>query len=165
MAVKAQNIKVSHVVRAISVYLPLTYPIYMPHWKWTHWKKSWVSIEREPTWPLLFLQKRNPWDLTFIYVLYISHNHGSPLRKVNSSTSEVISYYIPSSELVDDKWILSVSLLENINAGDTNAQNIFQGMLRVFWPGDNLWRWYSGLPHITKESPGISFSYNLEEPN
>lgn len=39
--------------------------------------------------------------LVFIYVLSAPHTHSLSLRKVNSSISEMIWCYIPSSELID----------------------------------------------------------------
>lgn len=64
-----------------------------------------------------FLQKRDSWVFTFMYVLSTPHNHSSLLRKDDSNISERIWWYTPDFELVDDTGILSGSLFQNINVG------------------------------------------------
>ena len=63
-------------------------------------------------------------------------------------------------------WLMTnESYLGNIDTKVTDAQNICQGMLRMFWPGGHFRRWYSRLPHITKENLCTSFFCNLKEIN
>lgn len=102
------------------------------------------------------------WALTFMYVLSTSHDVASPLRKVKSCTSEAIWWYILSFELVDEKW--TVSLLANINRRDTDVQDIFKEMLRMFWPEDHLRRWYS-MWASSYYQVTTSLSCNLEGSN
>lgn len=132
------------------------------HLKWICCMKSWVPKEGQPRW-LIFTKKKFMSLNLYICTIYTPQPWlTSEKSGLNDFWGDLVLYSI--LWVVDDKWILSVSLLENIICDAQNG-NIFQVVLRMFWPGDRLRRWYSGCPHITKENLGTSLSYNLEEPN
>lgn len=153
-AARVENRKAPLIRRAI--------PVGIPHSKWTPDTEKLSSHRRYTEVAIVFTKKGSVSLNLHTCIINISQSWLAS-EKSELMHFEVIWWYTLSFELVDDRWIL-VSLLENLKGRDTNVHNIFQGMLRRFWPEDHLRRWYSMWDSLHYQ-PATSLSCNLEEPN